>query len=57
LVAAAKQGAQGWSAGLVEVAACLEQCLDAEQHVAANAHPTTTIECWVDNLAEAMHGR
>lgn len=31
-------------------AACLERCLDAEGHVAANANQATLLECWLDDL-------
>lgn len=38
--------------GDAETAAdCLERCLDAQAHVAANANQATLLECWLDDLA------
>lgn len=36
---------------LAAAARCLDRCLDASQQVDRNTHPTTLLECWLDDLA------
>lgn len=31
--------------------ACLDRCLQAAEQIDRNAHPTTVLECWLDDLA------
>lgn len=33
-------------------AACVQRCLEGQSQVRANAHPTTLVECWIDELAK-----
>jgi DNA polymerase-3 subunit delta' len=40
-----------WPGDAEAAAACLERCLDAMNHVQANAQPTNLIDCWLDELA------
>ncbi|MBN2022784.1 MAG: DNA polymerase III subunit [Pirellulales bacterium] len=44
------------SSGTEGVCGCLERCLDALEQVDRNAHPTTLVECWLDDLARIAAG-
>jgi DNA polymerase-3 subunit delta' len=46
----------GWTRDAKRAAECLERCLVAQGHVAANANQATLIECWIDDLATLTRG-
>lgn len=52
LQAAAKQPGDAETA-----AACIERSLEALAHVDRNAHQTTLLECWLDDLARILSGQ
>jgi DNA polymerase-3 subunit delta' len=52
LQAAAKQPGDAETA-----AACIERSLEALTHVDRNAHQTTLLECWLDDLGRILSGR
>jgi len=47
-----EKAATHWPGGATTVAACLDRCLEAAEQVDRNAHPTTLLECWLDDLAQ-----
>lgn len=57
LLAAVEQAAGRWTQGVDQAAACLERSLEAQLEVERNAHLTTLVECWLDDLAELACGR
>jgi DNA polymerase-3 subunit delta' len=43
--------------GTDAAAACLDRCLEALEHIDANANQATLLECWIDDLATLSRGR
>jgi len=52
LQAAARQPGDAETAG-----DCIERSLEAANHVDRNAHQTTLLECWLDDLARILSGQ
>ncbi len=40
-----------WPGDAETAALCAERCLEAAQQIDRNVHPTTLLECWLDDLA------
>jgi DNA polymerase-3 subunit delta' len=49
------QGASGQSGDPEAAAARVDRCLEAIEQIDRNAHPTTILECWLDELARLAH--
>ena len=49
------QSASGRPGDPEAAAACLDRCLQAAEQIDRNAHPTTVLECWLDDLARIAH--
>jgi DNA polymerase-3 subunit delta' len=42
---------ESWPGDAETAALCAERCLEAAQQIDRNVHPTTLLECWLDDLA------
>jgi DNA polymerase-3 subunit delta' len=51
------QAVLGWPGDPEAAAACLDRCLQAAEQIDRNAHPTTVLECWLDDLARIANRR
>jgi DNA polymerase-3 subunit delta' len=54
LVRAVEQALLRWGGGVESAAACIERSLAALEHIDRNAHQTTLLECWLDDLARTI---
>lgn len=45
-----------WPAGEEAAAECLDRCLEAIDQLERNAHQTTLLECWLDDLLRSIAG-
>jgi len=50
-----EKAAAHWPGGTETASACLDRCLEAAEQVERNVHPTTLLECWIDDLAQIEH--
>lgn len=57
LLRAVRTVAERWPTGAEGAAACSERCLEALLQIDQNAHVTTLIDCWLDDLSELAAGR
>jgi DNA polymerase-3 subunit delta' len=49
-----RQALERWTADESQAAACLDRCLDALEQLDRNAHQTTLVECWLDDLSRTI---
>jgi DNA polymerase-3 subunit delta' len=53
LLQASQRAAARWQGDIETAAACADRCLEAAEQVDRNAHTTTLIETWLDDLARS----
>jgi hypothetical protein len=51
---AVERGQSRWPFPASAAAACAERSLEALVHIDRNAHQTTLLECWLDDLARTV---
>jgi DNA polymerase-3 subunit delta' len=54
LMRAVDQARATWPLDLEPVAACIDRSLEALGHIDRNAHQTTLLECWLDDLSRVL---
>ncbi len=54
LLGAVQQAAGNWPGDAETAAACVDRSLEALSHIDRNAHQTTLLECWLDDLARIV---
>lgn len=54
LIKAAQQAAATWTFDAAAAGACIDRSLETLVHIDRNAHLTTLLECWLDDLARIV---